>query len=165
MKITSTAFENGGVIPAEYTCDGVNKNPPLSFEAVPPTAKSLVLIMEDPDVPKDRIPSGTFDHWIVYNISPKTTGVVAHTGMAAAGGDVSGGGPLGTVGTNSGGHPGYTGPCPPEGEHRYFFRLHALDTQIALKKGAKKAEVIDAMEGHIKATTEIMGKYKKLANI
>jgi Raf kinase inhibitor-like YbhB/YbcL family protein len=151
------------MIPAEFTCDGANKNPPLNFEAVSPDAKSLVLIMEDPDVPRDMMPSGVFDHWVVFNISPKVTGVAAHTGMSAAVDGVEGKA-LGTLGANSAGPAVYTGPCPPDREHRYFFRLYALDTQLALKKGAKKEEVLSSMEGHVLAKAELMGKYNRPQN-
>ena len=165
MKISSIAFEDGGLIPAEYTCDGANKNPPLTFEAVPAEAKSLVLIMEDRDDPKDLVPSGVFDHWVVFNISPKVPGVAPLTGMAAAGGDVAGQtAALGSLGSNTAGQVAYTGPCPPDREHRYFFALYALDTQLALKKGVTKTEVLGAMEGHVIAKAELMGRYNRPQN-
>lgn len=150
MKITSPAFGHDGRIPPQYTCDGENKHVPLDFEAVPAEAKSLVLIMEDPDAPKDAAPSGIFDHWIVFNIPPKTTGAKEIDAVMP-----------GTYGTNSAGQSAYTGPCPPDGEHRYFFRLYALDTQLALKKGAVKPEVLEAMEGHVIAKAELVGRYSR----
>jgi Raf kinase inhibitor-like YbhB/YbcL family protein len=153
MKISSPAFANGGEIPEEYTCDGANKLPPLSFEAVPAEAKSLALIVDDPDVPKDLMPSGVFDHLVVFNIPPKTEGVKdAETTVP------------GTYGNNGAGQPAWTGPCPPDREHRYFFRLYALDTQLALKKGATKAELLADMEGHTIAKAEMMGRYTKREN-
>ncbi|MBX4209275.1 YbhB/YbcL family Raf kinase inhibitor-like protein [Candidatus Parcubacteria bacterium] len=149
MKLSSPAFGPNEAIPPQYTCDGANAHPPLAFEGVPPEAKSLVLIMEDPDVPKGIVPGDVFDHWVVFNIPPKTE--------AAKEGE-----PLpGTYGTNSGGQAAYTGPCPPEGEHRYVFRLYALDAQLALKKGAAKKEVLEAIDGHIIAESELVARYER----
>jgi Raf kinase inhibitor-like YbhB/YbcL family protein len=153
MKISSDSFEHGGIIPQKYTCDGDNAHPPLTFDGVPGEAKSLVLIMDDPDVPKDRIPSGVFDHWVVFNIPPRSHGV-RETESAIEG----------TYGQNSREQNAYTGPCPPDREHRYFFKLYALDTQLALKKGAKKADVLEAIEGHVIAKAELMGKYNRPEN-
>jgi len=149
MKLSSQAFGPGESIPSQYTCDGANTHPPLSFEAVPPEAKSLALIMDDPDVPKDLMPEGVFDHWVVFNIPPKTAGV-------AEGSEIQG-----TYGSNSSGQQAYAGPCPPDREHRYFFRLYALDTQLALKKGASKHDVLSAIEGHIIGQAELMGRYER----
>src|SRR4051812_48295460 len=112
MKLTSAAFSEGGTIPPQYSCDGANKHPPLSFEGVPAETKSLALTMDDPDVPKSLMPSGVFDHWVVFNIPPKTTGVSEIDESLA-----------GTYGSNGRGNQAYTGPCPPDREHRYFFRL------------------------------------------
>lgn len=154
MKIISTAFEQGGLIPADYTCDRPgNKMPPLTFDAVPAEAKSLALIVEDPDAPADKAPNGLFDHLIAFNIPPKTVGVKEVDATVP-----------GTYGTNSAGQTAYMQPCPPADdarEHRYFFRLYALDTQLALKKGASKADVLSAMEGHVIAKAELMGRYAR----
>jgi Raf kinase inhibitor-like YbhB/YbcL family protein len=152
MKLTSAAFAPGGAIPEQYTCDGANSHPPLAFEDVPAEAKSLALIMDDSDVPRDRIPSGVFDHWVVFNIPPKTEGITE-------GGQVPG-----TPGKNGREQDAYTGPCPPDKEHRYFFRLYALDTQLALKKGATKQDVLSAIEGHVIAQAELMGTYNRPQN-
>ncbi|HEU0080588.1 MAG TPA: YbhB/YbcL family Raf kinase inhibitor-like protein [Candidatus Paceibacterota bacterium] len=155
MNITSPAFVPGGSIPPQYTCDatdGVGSHVPLDFQGVPAEAKSLVLIMEDPDVPRDRMPEGVFDHWVVFNIPPKTAGVKEKEIESAL---------PGTYGNNSAGQAAYAGPCPPDRQHRYFFRLYALDTQLALKKGATKKEVQEAMEGHIVAEAELVGVYER----
>ncbi len=153
MKITSTAFPENGEIPSQFTCDGSNKQVPLTFEAVPSEAKSLALIIDDPDVPKDKFPSGVFDHLVAFNIPPKSTGVKETDERIP-----------GTYGSNSSGQSAYTGPCPPDKEHRYFFKLFALDTQLALKKGATKAELLEAMEGHVIATAELVGRYNRIEN-
>ncbi|MBI5134239.1 MAG: YbhB/YbcL family Raf kinase inhibitor-like protein [Candidatus Taylorbacteria bacterium] len=150
MKITSPAFGHEGSIPPQYTCDGENRHVPLDFDAVPAEAKSLVLIAEDIDVPVEIEPSGIFDHWVVFNIPPKTPGAKEVDAVMP-----------GTYGANSAGQTAYIGPCPPEGEHRYYFRLYALDTQLALKKGVKKPEILEAMEGHVIAKAELMGRYER----
>ena len=145
MKITSPAFENNQNIPAGYTCDGKNVNPPLQITDVPAGAKSLALIMDDPDSP-----TGTWDHWIVFNIPPHVTQIPEDSE------------PEGVQGRTSFQELGYGGPCPGSGEHRYFFKLYALDRQLDLKEGATKAEVERAMEGHILEQAELMGQYSRL---
>jgi Raf kinase inhibitor-like YbhB/YbcL family protein len=144
MKISSSAFSDGGSIPAKYTCDGANSSPPLSIEGVPPAAKSLALIMDDPDAP-----SGTFDHWIVWNIDPKAAAIA------------EGQSPQGVAGRNGFGKSGYGGPCPPSGEHRYYFRLYALDTTLNLQPSSKKTDLQNAMKGHTLADAQMMGRYKR----
>jgi Raf kinase inhibitor-like YbhB/YbcL family protein len=147
MKLTSSAFTNGGKIPFVYTCDGKNINPPLSLSDVPAQVKSLVLIMDDPDVPvsvrKDRM----WVHWVVYDM-PTTVKAIQENSN-----------PPGTSGKNTSGKLGYDGPCPPDREHRYFFKLYALDTLLKLPSGATKEQVEKAMAGHILASTELMGHY------
>src|SRR3989344_5902265 len=120
MKLTSPAFENNSSIPAKYTCDGANINPPLAIADVPAAAKSLVLIMDDPDVPTTIRPDGTWDLWLVWNIDPAVD--VINEGRE----------PNGIIGLNTGGRAGYGGPCPPDREHRYFFKLYALDVALQL---------------------------------
>jgi Raf kinase inhibitor-like YbhB/YbcL family protein len=143
VQIKSTAFKEGDTIPRVYTCDDRNISPPLSWTGVPQGSTSLVLIMDDPDAP-----SGTFDHWILFNLPPDLTGLSQ---------DNQG---VGTEGKNSFGRVGYGGPCPPRGSnHRYFFKLYALDTDVVLKAGARKAEVEHAMEGHILAHGQLMARY------
>jgi hypothetical protein len=144
MKITSSAFREGQAIPAKYTCDGQDAIPPLKFEDVPQGAASLALIMDDPDAPK-----GTWDHWVVWNIPPKTTEIA------------EGKAPQGVVGKNSWGKTAWGGPCPPDRQHRYFFKLYALDTQLNLSGGAEKADVEKAMKGHVLADAQLMGVYDR----
>lgn len=142
FKLISTVFSQNGHIPPKYTCEGENINPPLIVENVPEGTKTLALIVEDPDAPK-----GTFDHWIMWNISPNEA--IAEDSSP------------GINGTNGFGKTGYGGPCPPSGQHRYFFRLFALDDKLNLLAGATKDELLDAMKDHILATAELMGVYQK----
>lgn len=144
MKLTSSAFEHNGAIPSKFTCDGDDTSPPLDIVDVPENAKSLALIMDDPDAPV-----GTWDHWIVYNI-PATVNEIPQ-----------GTEPQGIGGKNSWGRIGYGGPCPPSGTHRYFFKLYALDRELDLPEGSSKEELEKAMEGHIIEKTELMGTYEK----
>ena len=137
----------------KYTCEGERTlNPPLSIREVPNGTQSLVLIMEDPDIPKEVRPDGMFDHWVLFNIPPFIR-------------EIPEGESTGLQGMNSRGEHGYTGPCPPSqfepSEHRYFFRLYALDTELALPYGVSKKEVFAAMEGHMLEETELLGKYWK----
>ena len=153
MKLTSAAFENGGKIPSKYTCDGDNINIPLSWSGVPAETKSLVLIMDDPDIPDSVKKSRgieVYDHLVAFNIPPADTGIP------------EGKEPNGVLGSNGAGKTGYTGPCPPDREHRYFFKLYALDTTLSIPAGGTKKEVLDAMDGHIIAQTELMGFYDRI---
>ncbi len=145
LVLSSSAFSQGGSIPPRYTCDGEDVSPPLSIAGVPEGTRSLVLIMDDPDAPM-----GTWDHWVVFNIPPTVREIPEGTE------------PEGTPGRNSWGRTGYGGPCPPDREHRYFFRLYALDTTLNLPEEASKEEVLQAMEGHILAQTELMGRYNRM---
>ena len=147
MKLTSPVFEHEGLIPSKYTCDGENISPPLSIEDVPEGAKSLVLLMDDPDVPKTIRPDGMWDHWVVFNIALSILKI--DEGLA----------PAGVCGVNTGGKNGYQGPCPPDREHRYYFKLYALDCELDLLAGASKSEVQDAMQGHIVKESILMGRY------
>lgn len=149
MKLASPAFQEGGKIPAIYTCDGKGVSPPLTISGVPEKAKSLVLIMDDPDVPASVRKECMWDHWVHFNIPPHVTAIREHQT------------PPGVQGKNTGGGLGYYGPCPPDREHRYFFKLYALDILLPLKEGATKAEVEAAMRGHIVASTQLMGRYTK----
>jgi Raf kinase inhibitor-like YbhB/YbcL family protein len=143
LSVSSPAFDDDGDIPVKYTCDGENLSPPLSWSGVPEDAKSLVLIADDPDAP-----IGTFVHWILFDLSPGTDSLSEGTASA------------GTEGENSFRQLGYGGPCPPQGStHRYFFKLYALDQSINLESGAAKDEVEEAMQGHILAQGELMGKF------
>jgi Raf kinase inhibitor-like YbhB/YbcL family protein len=142
LKLISTVFSHNGHIPSKYTCEGENINPPLKVENIPDATKTLALIVEDPDAAK-----GVFDHWILWNISPDEA--------------IAEGSNPGISGTNSFGKTGYGGPCPPSGEHHYFFRVFALDDDLDLLTGSRKAELLDAMKGHILGDAELMGVYQK----
>lgn len=148
MKFSSPAFANGEKIPSKYTCDGEERSPPLRIDGVPEKAISLVIIVDDPDVPLKVRSDGLWIHWIVFNISPKTKEI----GENAA--------PPGTLGAGTG-RLGYQGPCPPDREHRYFFKLYALDKTLSLREGATKDEIEKAMRGHILAQAEFMGLYER----
>lgn len=150
MKITSTVFEHTESIPSKYTCDGDNVNPPLEFKDVPEGTVSLALIMEDPDVPKSIREDGMWDHWVTFNISPAVVGVREDSRIEG-----------GVRGKNTKGKKKYGGPCPPDREHRYFFKLFALDTMLDLKKGATKTEVEEAMEGHVIEVAQLIGRYER----
>ena len=142
LTVYSTVFSHKGHIPSEYTCDGKDINPPLEVENIPDGTKSLALIMEDPDAPR-----GTFDHWLVWNISPNEA-IAEQTNP-------------GISGTNDFGKTGYGGPCPPSGVHRYFFKVYALDTKLELLAGADKKTLLETMNGHILSEGEIMGLYQR----
>lgn len=149
MNITSPAFGPNESIPSRYTCDGQGVNPPLEFSDAPTGAKSLVLLMDDPDVPKNLKPEGVFDHWVVYNMPPTTTSIAENSLTP------------GIQGKNGRGDTKYTAPCPPDREHRYFFKLYALDSELKLPAAPTKAEVETAMSGHILAQAELIGRYNK----
>lgn len=144
MKITSPDFEEGGMIPREMTCDGKDVSPELHIMEVPEGTKSLALIVDDPDAPR-----GTFAHLIAWNIPPDT-------GSIGRGKE-----PPGPQGSNDFGGRGYRGPCPPSGEHRYFFKIYALDSELVLKEGSKKQALLEAMDPHVIAKAELMGKYRR----
>ncbi len=142
--IASPAFQEGGSIPKRCSCDGANVNPPLRLGQIPNGAKSLVLIVDDPDAP-----GGLFMHWLVWNIDPKTTEIA------------EGKAPKGVQGQNGFGNSGYGGPCPPSGTHRYFFKIFALDRKLDLPAGSKRAGLDAAMSGHVLAQGELMGRYTR----
>ena len=150
FEISSPAFNHNELIPEVFTCDGGDRSPALKWQGVPAGAKSLVLIMDDPDAPM-----GTWDHWIIYNVPPETSGLLEGVSKL----------PSGTQeGINSWNKTGYGGPCPPNKEHRYFFKLYALDVMLGLVDGVTKHEIEMAMEGHIIAETEMMGRYNRPQN-
>ncbi len=150
MTLTSTAFTHGAMIPKRYTCDDQDISPPLSWSEPPEKTQSFALIMDDPDAPM-----GTWVHWVIYNI-PVTARALPEG--VPADGDLPDGS---RQGRNSWRKIGYGGPCPPSGTHRYFFKLYALDTVLALAAGATKDELLKAMEGHILAQAELMGRYTR----
>jgi Raf kinase inhibitor-like YbhB/YbcL family protein len=165
LKVTSKAFQEGGMIPKKYTCDDANISPPLAWDSVPEKAKSLALIADDPDAP-----GKTWVHWVALNIpegvpegpanvSPPPPrahelpeNVPAEELIKSVGGQ---------QGTNDFKKVGYGGPCPPSGTHRYYFHLYALDTFLNLDSSATKDQLLKAMEGHVLAEGELMGKYQK----
>jgi hypothetical protein len=143
LLVSSQGFTNNGPIPSEYTCDGRNISPPLSWSQVPATTKSIAVVVDDPDAPR-----GTFTHWIVTGIPPKTTSLgkqMLPTGAVAAKNDM--------------GIAGYSGPCPPSGRHHYRFRVFALD--VRLPPGLSRDELKNAMEGHVVANGQVVGTYQK----
>lgn len=143
LKITSSAFKEGELIPQKYSCKGENINPPLKIENVPKEAKSLVLIMEDPDATK-----GTFTHWILYNLDPKVTEIHENSTPDGA-----------IEGQNSAGNTPYVGPCPPSGTHRYFFRVFALNGDLTLPGIAGREELDQALDSSVIASGHLMGKF------
>lgn len=143
LNLTSSAFENQKSIPAKYTCNGENVNPPLQFSGIPEKAKSLALIMDDPDAP-----NGTWVHWLLWNINPQTQEVAENSFPAE-----------GVQGITSFGKAGYGGPCPPSGIHRYFFKLYALDAALNLPANAKKEDLEKAIQGHIVEQAQLIGLY------
>jgi len=151
LQIKSPAFEEGGTIPEKYTCDGENISPPLSWTSPPEGTKSLVLICDDPDAPM-----GTWVHWVLFGLSPRTStlpeGVPARKVILGGA----------KQGINDFRKIGYGGPCPPRGPaHRYFFKLYALDSELTVDAGATKAEVLKAMEGHVLAEGQLIGRYSR----
>jgi Raf kinase inhibitor-like YbhB/YbcL family protein len=145
LQITSPAFPHEEMIPSRFTCDGADVSPPLSIVNIPERTRSLALIVDDPDAP-----AGTWVHWVVWNILPET-GEIPENSV-----------PRGAIqGTNDFGKQRYGGPCPPSGTHRYCFKLYAIDAPIALKSGATKAQIEEAMKGHVLAQAELVGLYRR----
>ena len=144
LKVTSSAFQEGGNIPSKFTCDGSDTSPSLQITGVPSEAKSLVLIADDPDAP-----GGLFTHWLVWNIPSQTKSIA------------EGSAPNGVQGANDFGKSGYRGPCPPAGVHRYSFKIFALDRELELRSGAKRSQMNAAMKGHVIAQGELVGRYSR----
>lgn len=145
LRVTSRAFPQGGKIPQKNTCDNSNVSPPLRIANLPKTAKSLALIVDDPDAP-----GRTWTHWLLWNIDPKTTEIREDSVPKNA-----------VQGTSDFGSARYGGPCPPSGAHRYYFKVYALDTTLSLPSSSKKAAVEKAMAGHIVAEGRLMGIYSR----
>jgi len=145
IQITSSAFGQGSPIPEKYTCKGEGANPDLKISGVPTKAKSLVLIVDDPDAP-----AGLWTHWLLINIDPTTAEIAENSTPAGA-----------VVGQNSSGTMKYEGPCPPSGTHRYYFRIYALDIKLNLPPSYKRQELDRAIEGRVLARGELMGKFSK----
>ena len=155
FNIQSSAFDNNGEIPKQYTCEGQDISPPLSWSDVPEGTKSLVLIIDDPDAPDPRAPKMTWVHWVVYNLPPDATGL----DEAAS---TSGALPAGTEqGINDWKNRGYGGACPPIGRHRYFHKLYALDTRLDTINNPTKSAIESAMKDHVIEATGIVGTYEK----
>lgn len=144
MRVESPAFGHEERIPSKYTCDGEDISPPLAINNAPNGTVSFVVIVDDPDAP-----SHIWDHWVLFNIPATTTRLGEGTKRG------------GTSGINSWGRLGYGGPCPPSGEHRYLFRVYALDTSLRLPEGATKTTVIDALQGHVLEKITLMGRYSR----
>ena len=145
MKVSSSAFKEGEQIPSQFTCDGADRSPALQFAGIPQAAKSLALIVDDPDAP-----GGLFTHWIVWNIEPATARIDENNS------------PVGAMkGTNDFGKSGYGGPCPPSGTHRYIFKLIALDQKLSLQAGARRTDLDRAIKGHVVAEAQLMGRYTR----
>jgi Raf kinase inhibitor-like YbhB/YbcL family protein len=154
LKLVSSAFLHEGIIPAIHTCEGNDVSPPLSWSAAPMNAKSLVLIVDDPDAPDPAAPKMTWVHWVLYNIPPTANALPQGVSAKEL--------PKGTLeGTSDFQRTGYGGPCPPVGRHRYFHKLYALDVVLPDLNKPRKQDVEKAMKGHIIEETVLMGTYKK----
>lgn len=154
LKLTSTAFTDGGAIPSKYTCEGDDISPPLAWSGVPAGTQSLVLIVDDPDAPDPAKPQRVWVHWVLYNLSADARGLAEAIAEQAL--------PKGTEGgLNDWGRTGYGGPCPPIGRHRYFHKLYALDVRLEGLASPRKFQVEAAMEGHVLAQATLMGTYIK----
>lgn len=152
FTLTSTAFPPAGAIPTRYTCEGDDVSPPLAWSDVPAGTKRLVLIVDDPDAPDPRAPRMTWVHWVLYDIPPTPPALPENAGKAPAGA---------RDGTNDWKRPGYGGPCPPVGRHRYVHKLYALDVELGDLGAATKVTVERAMDGHVLGRAELIGTYEK----
>lgn len=152
LTLTSSAFHQGGSIPAEHTCEGSDSSPPLAWSGLPAGTRSLALIIDDPDAPDPAAPKRVWVHWVLYNLPPTSTGLAA--GVSAL--------PAGTrVGLNDSHEARYGGPCPPIGRHRYFHKVYALDVVLPDLGQPTKKELETAMSGHVLGQAELMGTYEK----
>jgi Raf kinase inhibitor-like YbhB/YbcL family protein len=152
MRLTSAAFRHEEPIPKKYTCDGEDVSPPLAWSDLPAGTRTLALVADDPDAPDPAAPKRTWVHWVLYNIPADTEGL--REGATTL--------PPGTrQGTNDWNRVGYGGPCPPIGRHRYFFKLYALDSELDNLGTPTKAQLEQAMKGHVLAQTELLGTYQK----
>lgn len=154
LVLSSTAFRDGESIPGKYTCDGADLVPPLTWSGVPAEARSLVLIVDDPDAPDPAAPKRTWVHWVVYDIPPTASGIAEGGGGAKL--------PAGSKeGVNDWKRNAFGGPCPPIGRHRYFHKLYALDVELNQLNAPTKAEVEAAMRGHVLASAVLVGTYER----
>jgi len=154
MKIESTAFASGAGIPAKYTCSGEGVSPPLSWSGVPESAKTLALVVDDPDAPDPAAPRRTWVHWVIYDIPAASTGLPEGAGNSAPSAPAK-------AAQNDSSRPTYGPPCPPIGKHRYFFKLYALDIELPALEPANNAALERAMQGHTVAHAELIGTYQK----
>lgn len=154
LAITSTAFAEGGPIPARYTCEGDDRAPPLAFSGVPSGARSLALVVDDPDAPDPAAPKTVWVHWVVHELPPDTAGLPEGGALPAGA----------RQGLNDWKRAGYGGPCPPIGRHRYYFKLYALDAPLGDLGRPTKAALLEAMRGHVLAEAQLMGTYQKKAS-
>jgi hypothetical protein len=152
LTITSSAFAHQGAIPPKHTCDGGDIPPPLEWTGLPEGTKSLALIVDDPDAPDPRAPKRVWVHWVLYNIPPSAQAIAEGAEDLPRGA---------REGKNDWGRPGYGGPCPPIGRHRYFHKLYALDVVLADLGQPTKAELLRAMEGHVLAEAQLVGTYQR----
>ncbi len=152
MRLESSAFAPGEPIPALYTCEGGNISPPLSWSDVPKGAQSLVMIMDDPDAPDPAAPQGLWVHWVIYNLPPQAQGLPEGVKELPPGA---------RNGRNDWGRTGYGGPCPPVGRHRYVHKLYALDRPLDFPAPPTKAQLEQAMQGHVLAHASLIGTYEK----
>lgn len=150
IKVTSPAFDEGGMIPPKYTSDGQDVSPPLNWEGVPEGTESIALVSDDPDAPV-----GTWVHWVVWNIPANVRHLAENVPPDQELPDGS------EQGITDFGHHGYGGPSPPSGTHRYYFRVYALDTKLDIPSRSQKADLLKAMERHVIAEGQLMGKYKR----
>lgn len=150
MHLTSTAFHDGGEIPAKYTCDGADVSPPLTWTDTPATTRSFALIVDDPDAPDPAAPTRTWVHWVVLDLPPSMTGLEENVHHLAHG----------DFGLNDWHRATWGGPCPPIGRHRYFFKLYALDRPLGVTRPTK-LQLEHAMAGHVLAEATLMGTYEK----
>lgn len=152
LKLTSAAFTHRGEIPSKYSCEGQDVSPPLAWSGVPAGAKSLALIVDDPDAPDPAAPKTTWVHWVLYNIPPSVSSLAEGATRLPA---------QTLAGQNDWQRSGYGGPCPPIGRHRYFHKLYALDTVLPDLRGPSKAKLEAQMKGHVLAQAELVGVYQK----
>jgi len=150
ISVSSEAFEEGGTIPSKYTCDGEDISPPLKWEGIPEATKSIALIADDPDAPM-----GTWVHWVMWNIPAEANELAENVPPDPELPDGS------RQGITDFRRPGYGGPCPPSGTHWYYFKIYALDTLLDLPTSARKADLLKAVEGHVLAEGQLMGKYSR----
>jgi Raf kinase inhibitor-like YbhB/YbcL family protein len=154
LKLTSSVFQQGGSIPSRYTCEGQDVSPPLSWSGAPANTKTFALIVDDPDAPDPANPQRVYVHWVVYNLPATAAALPENAAKAAL--------PKGAVqGKNDWGKAEYGGPCPPIGRHRYFFKLYALDAELAGLSSPAKADLERAMNGHVVGSGELIGTYQK----